>query len=124
MATIDKNYFFVGQKYMVYAENTYQYKFTNNVLVGARNRTSMIGSFVGDDIACYSQYAVKWEDEEEDEVFNFVQNNLCQGSQGTGFNFPHTPCQYLGSEFGFTNNVAGSSGIGFLLSGHMDCAGG
>jgi parallel beta-helix repeat protein len=61
-ATIDNNYFFVGQKYIVYAENSINYVFTNNVLVGARNRSSMIGSFMGDDIACYSQYtSLNWE---------------------------------------------------------------
>lgn len=79
--TINNNHFFVGQKFIVYAQNVYEYNFTNNVLVGARNRSSMIGSFTGDDVACYSQYtALDWAVDH-----NIVQNNLCQGSDTTGF---------------------------------------
>ena len=107
-------------KFMVYAESVYAYSFTNNFLIGVRNRTSMIGSFIGDDIACYSQYtALNWDNDA-----NLVQNNLCQGSEGTGFEFPHTPCSYLGQGLGFIDNVAGSAKIGFILSGPQTCAGG
>lgn len=89
-------------------------------MIGAINRTSMIESVLGDDVACYSQYtAPSW-----DANACRVQNNLCQGSNKTGFEFPQTPCSQLGKGMGFINNVAGSSHIGFLLSGPMQCAGG
>ena len=80
----------------------------------------MIGSFTGDDVACYSQYtALNWNTDK-----NLVQNNLCQGSNGTGFDFPHTPCNSLGKGVGFIDNIAGSAQIGYVLSGPMSCAGG
>ena len=56
-----------------------------------------------------------------------VENNYCQGSDLTGFEFPHTPCDQLSPTAAtskFTDNVAGSTQIGFILSGDMDCAGG
>lgn len=118
--TVDSNFMFVGHKFMVYAETVYSYTFTNNIMIGATNRTSMIGSFIGDDVACYSQYtALNWDTDN-----NLVQNNLCQGSNGTGFEFPTTPCGYLGLGLGFIDNVAGSANIGFLLNGPGDCVGG
>lgn len=120
-ATIDNNYVYVGKKFIAYAENVKNYKFSNNVLVGASARESMVGSLTGDDIACYQQYtALDWTTANV-----LVENNHCQGSALTGFEFPHTPCEYLGvSGIGFVNNVAGSAKIGFLFSGGMDCAGG
>lgn len=74
------------------------------------------------DTACYSQITLL--DTIRTNVL--VENNLCQGSDGTGFNLPHTPCGLLGgTNNAFINNVAGSSKVGFVLSGNIaTCSGG
>lgn len=66
----------------------FNYTFSNNVMIGALARPSMNGSLVKDNIACYSQFtSLDWQNDN-----NVVQNNLCQGSAGTGFDLPHVPC--------------------------------
>ena len=110
--TVTNNYVFMGQKFLVYAEFMYLYSFTGNVLVGAQSRPSTYGSFVPDDISCYSQYTtIDWSSDA-----NTIQDNICQGSEGEGFTLPFMPCSLLGTGKGFINNVAGSCIIGFLIT--------
>jgi hypothetical protein len=76
--TIDNNAFFIGHKFIVYAEYMFLYSFTNNVMIAALDRISMQGASMTDDVSCYNQWT--FIDFNIDQ--NLVQNNLCQGSGG------------------------------------------
>ena len=79
---IENNFLFEGQRFLVYAERTESYIFKSNVMIGARNRSKVPA---GENIACYDQYNY--------DVTNItVQDNICQGSQGSGFIIPWTRC--------------------------------
>jgi hypothetical protein len=120
--TINNNNFYLARKFIVSVEGQYDYKFTNNLMIGARSRVSMQGAVLGDEIACYQQY--KPVDMAVDN--NLVQNNLCQGSELEGFVFPFIPCQFIGlGNVGFIDNTAGSTIIGFMFNVVPgDCIGG
>ena len=63
------------------------YKFTNNLMIGAQNRADMAGSS-GDNVACYHQWkGINWNVDN-----NLVTDNVCQGSDLTGFILPFVPC--------------------------------
>jgi len=112
--TIDNNVFYLARKYIASARDLKNYKFTNNLLIGARSRPSMVGAPMGDNIACYIQYkGINYNTDN-----NLVQDNLCQGSELTGFIFPFTPCEFIGksSTIGFIDNTAGSARIGVMLN--------
>jgi hypothetical protein len=120
--TFNNNVFYLANKFIVSVEGQQDYVFSNNLMIGARLRPTMLNSSMGDDVACYHQYIALNFDTDN----NFVHNNLCQGSFGEGFVFPHTPCQYLGlTTQGFIDNTAGSCSIGFMLNVNPgDCLGG
>lgn len=44
-----------------------------------------------------------------------VKDNVCQGSQGSGFIFPHVLCSDIDNHT-LTNNLAGSCAVGFELT--------
>ena len=110
--TVNNNVFYLARKFIVSVEKQQDFKFTNNLMIGASVRPSMAGA-EKDDIACYHQYVAL--DFAVDN--NLVQNNWCQGSIGEGFVFPHTPCEFLGQTTqGFIDNTASSCNIGFMMN--------
>lgn len=112
--TVDNNVFYLAKKFIVSVEGQQDYKFTNNLLIGALVRPTQIGALMADDMACYHQY-VALPDPANDN--NLVKGNLCQGSAWTGFVFPHTPCELLGrADQGFIDNTAGSATMGFMMN--------
>jgi hypothetical protein len=111
--TIDNNVFYIARKFIVTATNQQDYAFTNNLMIGAKIRISMAAIGAADNIVCYYQYTpINWDVDN-----NFVSNNLCQGSDLTGFVFPFTPCEYLGqTTIGFIDNTAGLCVMGFMFN--------
>jgi hypothetical protein len=111
--TVDNNIFYIAYKFMVVVVDQQDYKFTNNLLIGARERISMQVLQISDNVVCYLQYkGIDWNVDN-----NFVNNNLCQGSELTGFTFPFTPCDFIGqTTIGFLDNTAGSCAIGVMLN--------
>lgn len=63
-----------------------------------------------DDVACYEHYFPI--DFAGNHRVN-VSSNLAQGSEGQGFVFPLTPCDYLNS-YPFIQNTAGSCETGVM----------
>ena len=105
---VNRNFFFEGQNFLVYTENTESYTFTHNVMIGARNRSGSTEGD-GDTIACFNQQR------NHNATNDVVQDNICQGSQGAGFIIPWTSCGHLSQESGYVRNTAGSADIGFVL---------
>lgn len=62
-------------------------------------------------MACYEQYFTV--DFGNPDLNVDVSNNLAQGSEGEGFVFPLTPCQYLDT-YPFVSNTAGSCEVAFM----------
>lgn len=64
-----------------------------------------------DDVAAYEQYIpIQFNN---NAVNVAVNGNLAQGSEGEGFVFPLTPCNYIDS-YPFVNNTAGSCQVAFM----------
>jgi len=101
------NFFFEGQRYLVYTEGAESFYFRNNTLIGARNRTKAptgntesIAAFVlttqGTNVS--------------------VKSNTAHGSQGTGFILPFVGCTDLKANGNYEKNIAGTAKIGFVFS--------
>lgn len=105
--TVTNNVFFKARKYIVAAISMLDYKFTNNLMIGAQSRPNMAGA--KDNIACYFQ----WKGIDFNSDNNLVTENVCQGSELNGFVLPFTPCEFLDqSAVGFFDNTAGTCIIG------------
>ena len=111
--TITNNVFFWARKFLVYVEEAISdYKFEENLLIGARKRDELDLSETKmvDDVACYEQYvAIDFAGDHQISV----KNNLAQGSEGEGFVFPFTSCDLLDS-YPFIDNTAGSCEVAFM----------
>ena len=97
---------------MVYAERTTNYNFWNNILIGARNRSSDPVGVSPYTIACYNHYL------NADTNLTTIRNNYCQGSQSAGFILPFTSCSSINETTGSYNNTAGSAHVGFIFSNY------
>jgi hypothetical protein len=79
---INNNVFFWAKKFLVYVEETlHDYKFTNNLLVGALKRPEYdTSNNLVDDVAAYEQYFSV--DFSKSNLNVDVSGNLAQGSEG------------------------------------------
>lgn len=81
-----------GQKYLVLALGVDNMHVTDNLLIRAQKRANLnYGPGLFDDSSCFSQ----WESMDYATTLNRVYGNLCQGSEGEGFAFPHVNCDLL-----------------------------
>lgn len=108
--TMTNNVLYNGWIFGVYAQNMHSFTFTNNLIIGIVDRPD--GTQNADIVACFAAYT-NYIDPVNDQVF--IQNNICQGSTGHGFAFPHILCNELNTHT-MGNNTAGSCFIGFIFN--------
>lgn len=110
--TINNTVLYNGRKYIVWVENQKNFNFSSNLMIGAVQRGSVTANSSTEDVACYTM----WKPVDFNNDLNVVENNLCHGSQGQGFVLPFTPCEYTDNQTRFTDNVASSARVGFILT--------
>lgn len=118
--TINMNVFAEGRKFMVYVDRQKAYRFTNNLMIGARvsrSLESLTTTVIPEEVACY--YQPTSADLTTEEV-NLVSGNGCFGSHSKGFVIPLNPCSIDTSVKGFSSNTASVSRVGFFLNGQPD----
>jgi hypothetical protein len=113
--TFNNNVMYYARKFIVLVFTIDLYTFTNNFMCGAMMREEIAAALdvaeTADDVCIYEQYLPF--DPSKKSIL--VTNNLAQGSQGEGFVFPYTSCDYLDS-YSFAGNTAGSCQIAYMLN--------